>query len=150
MLSLLMVLMRKSIAKVTFEMLYFFVVWVCKISLKSMLQSYVSKFKLFIFHFRCNSLYNLNMFRYQIVLCFRVHFIMGSLTIFQMFYLSILSCLTMLCYHARFQWVTFRFVSCGSIYYLKGIFVLVCIVYICFNILFSSHNLGGFKVVCGH
>jgi hypothetical protein len=102
MLSLLMVLMRKSIAKVTFEMLYFFVVWVCKISLKSMLQSYVSKFKLFIFHFRCNSLYNLNMFRYQIVLCFRVHFIMGSLTIFQMFYLSILSCLTMLCYHARF------------------------------------------------
>jgi hypothetical protein len=93
MLSLLMVLMQKSIAKVTFEMLYFFVVWVCKISLKSMLQSYVSKFKLFIFHFRCNSLYNLNMFQYHIVLCFRVHFIMGSLTIFQMFYLSILSCL---------------------------------------------------------
>ncbi len=59
MLSLLMVLMQ-SIVKVTFEMLYFFIVWVCKISLKSMFRSYVSKFKLSIFHFRCNSLYNLN------------------------------------------------------------------------------------------
>jgi hypothetical protein len=49
MLSLLMVLMWNLIAKVTFEMLYFFVVWVSKISLKSMLQSYVSKFKLSIF-----------------------------------------------------------------------------------------------------
>ncbi len=81
---------------------YFFVVWACKISLKSMLRSYVSKFKLSIFHFRCNSLYNLNIFQYQIVLCFGVHFIMGSLKFFQTFYLSILSCLIMLCYHARF------------------------------------------------
>jgi len=102
MLSLLMVLMGKSIVKVTFEMLYFFVVWVCKISFKSMLQSYVSKFKLSIFHLKCNSLYNQNMFQYQIVLCFKVHFIMGSLTIFQTFYLLIFSYLIMLCYHARF------------------------------------------------
>jgi hypothetical protein len=72
MLSLLMVLMQ-SIAKVTFEMLYFFIVWVCKISLKSMFQSYVSKFKLSIFHFRCNSLYNLNNF--NIKLCYVSEFI---------------------------------------------------------------------------
>ncbi len=68
----------KSIAKVAIEMLYLSIVWVCTISLKSMFQSYVSKFKFFVFYFRCNSFYNLNMFQYQIMLCFEVHFIMGS------------------------------------------------------------------------
>jgi hypothetical protein len=113
-----------------------------------MIQSYVSQFKFSIFHFRSNWFNNLNMFQYQIVLCIKVHFIMGSLTIFQMLYFSNFLCLTMLCYYVRLQWVIFWFVKIVMWFNLRVCFVLVCIVYICFNILFSSHNLGWLKVMC--